>query len=296
MIIPAILTIVACVIAGFLLGRSLVIPLRFVTSRVRESLASGNFSVRIPVRSREKEVQDLVTVVNQMLERNAALAKQLRTTFDNVAHDLRTPVTRLRAAAEVALQDPADLEACREALADCLEESERVLQILNSLMDVAEAESGSMRLRISETEIGDLVDDVIDMYREVAEEKEVLITNRVPHSLACPADEIRLRQALGNLLDNAIKYNRRGGWVTFEAEVKDNEVIISVSDSGAGVAEGETEKIWERLYRSERSRSEKGLGLGLSFVKAIAEAHGGRAWVTSMVNEGSTFYVSLPAR
>lgn len=280
---------------GWLMARIYFSPVRQTMSRIREILSSGNSRLRIPLKSRRPDVQECVGLVNQMLERNSYLAQQLASTFDNVAHDLRTPVTRLRTAAEVALQDSRDLDACREALADCLEESERVLQILNTLMDVAEAETGSVRLKIKDESIFEILEEVIDMYAEVAEEKEVKVSNMVPRSICCPLDRIRIQQAFANLLDNAIKYNQKGGWVKFHAEDKGGEIVVSVSDSGSGIATGELEKIWERLYRSDRSRTERGLGLGLSFVKAIVEAHKGTVWAESCLGEGSTFYVKLPA-
>ncbi len=283
---------------GFLLGwltaRMYFSPVGQTLSRIREILSSGNTRLRIPVNSRRTEVQECVGLVNQMLERNAYLAQQLASAFDNVAHDLRTPVTRLRTAAEVALQDNRDLDAYREALADCLEESERVLQILNTLMDVAEAETGSVRLRIADESIFEILDEVIDMYAEVADEKEVKVSNKVPRSIRCPVDRIRIQQAFANLLDNAVKYNQKGGWVKFHADVEGGDVIVSVSDSGCGIAPGELEKIWERLYRSDRSRTERGLGLGLSFVRAIVEAHKGSVRAESCSGEGSTFYIKLP--
>ena len=287
-------------ITGFLIGwlvaRAFFSPVKYTARRIREILASGNTKLRVPVESRSSEEQEFLGLVNEILERNSFLAQQISAAFDNVAHDLRTPVARLRAAAEDALQRQSDVEACREALADCLEESERVLQILNTLMDVAEAETGNISLHTQEVPLFELVQEVVEMYEEVAEEREVQIRNNVKRSIMCNVDGVRLQQAIANLLDNGIKYNKKGGWVHIDCEDRGMEILISVTDSGMGIAAFELEKVWERLYRSDRSRSEKGLGLGLSFVKAIVEAHKGSVRVESCVGEGSTFYVRIPSR
>jgi len=283
---------------GFLLGwlyaRLRFSPIKKALGSIRDILLSGNLGLRIPVRTNKPEIQEVVGLINRMLEQNTNLAKQLSATFDNVAHDLKTPVTRLRATAEMALEKQDNVEICRDALADCLEESERVLQILDTLMDISEAETGGMRLKLGDFCLSELVDEVIEMYQEVAEERRVGIESRVPKHMQCRVDKVRFEQMLANLLDNAIKYNREGGSVIFDARKEDKGILISISDSGIGISSFEHEKIFDRLYRSDRSRAQKGLGLGLSCVKAIVEAHKGRVWAEGAINEGSTFFVLLP--
>jgi signal transduction histidine kinase len=211
-----------------------------------------------------------------------------------VAHDLRTPITRLRGMAEMALNARPDLEKSREALADALEESERILAMLNTLMDISEAETGVMKLEFQSVDLGRLVQEVFGLYEFVAEEKGVRIDSQIEEDLILRADPIRLRQVLANLMDNAIKYTAPGGRVIINAQAHTNEVVIQVADTGSGIAPAEISKIWDRLYRGDQSRSQKGLGLGLSLVKAVVAAHQGRVEVTSELGKGSCFKVFLP--
>ncbi len=269
-------------------------PIRSLIETVRNILKTGEMSLRVPVRRERGEMDELVGLFNQMLNKNDLLIQAMHNSLDNVAHDLRTPMTRLRGVAEFAFQDPENREACREALADCMEESERVLTMLNTLMDVAEAETGAMRLEKIPLSVSDMIRDVVDLYEIVAEEQDTKVVMNSPDALMIHADRTRLQQVLTNLLDNALKYGGQGGTVKIDAVEEGRDVVISVSDEGMGIAENEVPRIWERLYRGDLSRSKRGLGLGLSFVKAIVEAHGGTVHVDSRLKEGSTFIVKLP--
>ena len=238
-------------------------------------------------------MNELVALFNQMLDKNNTLIEAMHNSLDNVAHDLRTPMTRLRGIAELALQSPEKEDACQEALADCMEESERVLTMLNALMDVAEAETGTMRLNRENVSVPDTIRSVVDLYEIVAEEKQITIHADLPESLVIQADQTRLQQVLANLLDNAIKYSGAGKQVFISARQDEKEAMITIADQGMGIAPAEIEKIWDRLYRGDRSRSKRGLGLGLSLVRAIVEAHGGTS-VESELNKGSTFTIRFP--
>jgi len=270
-------------------------PVRQVAATAHRIVATGDLSARVVVPGRDDEVGDLVRQFNTLLERNGRLLGAMREALDNVAHDLRTPLTRLRAGAEMALQRPEDLAGAREALADCLEETERIQRLLETLLDVSAAESGVMKLERETLDAGRLLQGAAELYALVAEEKAIRLHTAVAPGLQVRADATRLRRVLANLVDNAVKYTPAGGEVWLEAEPRGARVAFLVSDNGPGVPPEERERIWQRLYRGDHSRSQRGLGLGLSVVKALTEAHGGTVTVGDRPGGGAVFTVELPA-
>lgn len=269
-------------------------PIRQLINTLNSIVASGKIDVRVPVNQADKLHEELITLFNSMLEKIEALMNGMRNVLDNVAHDLRTPMTRLRGTAEMALQSEQNADVLREALSDCIEESERILIMLNTLMDISEAETGAMKLDPEEINVAHLLDDIVELYFYTAEQKGVSVHTEFPKEIFLTADRNWLRQVLANLLDNAIKYTPAGGKIDIEASRGQQEVIITVRDTGVGISHEELDKIWERLYRGDQSRTQRGLGLGLSLVNAVVGAHRGYVRVSSEPGAGSAFIVSLP--
>lgn len=280
---------------GIFLSMRVLKPVRNIIQTV-QSIEIGSMKKRIFRSHTGDELDELARLFNEMLDRINNLVKGMRDSLDNVAHDLRTPMTRIRNISESALLQPGeDSKVQKEALVSVVEETDRILKMLNTIMDIAEAEAGTLRIDRQFMNISTLIERVVDMYQFVAEEKNVQVHMDVPKEIYVAVDPERISQAVANLLDNAIKFTPSGGEVRIEAHQIEKNINIKIQDQGGGISPEELPRIWERLYRSDQSRSQKGLGLGLSLVKAIIEAHDGYVEVQSEPGKGSTFNVKLPS-
>ncbi len=288
--------LLACIAAagGVLIAYVGLAPVRALDATTRAILETRRFDARVATRGTGDPLDQLGARINVMLGQIEALVAGMRGALDNVAHDLRTPLTRFRNIAESALTS-GDAAAARDGLSQALEEADRVAATLTALMDISEAETGTMRLAVAPQRLADVVDEAIALHADDAEDKGIAIVSTVAPALAVPADRTRLRQVLANLIENAVKYTDAGGRVEVGAASNAGTVLIQVRDTGVGIAEADVPLVWDRLYRADASRSARGLGLGLSLVKAVVEAHGGHVSVTSSLGQGSTFEVSLPA-
>jgi len=284
----------AAVAGGFLLTRAGLAPLRALEATVRSILRTGQFDARVPLRQSRDPLDELGARVNEMLGRIQSLVLGMRGSLDNVAHDLRTPLTRFRNVAEAALVR-GDAESLRDGLAHALEEADHVSATLTALMDISEAETGTMVLARVPVGLGAVVDEAVALYADEAEDKAVALRSNVAADLQVVGDRTRLRQVCANLIENAVKYTDRGGHIDIDASATGDVVTLAVRDTGIGIDPADIPHIWDRLYRADPSRTTRGLGLGLSLVKAVVVAHGGRVEVSSAPGRGSTFSVLLPA-
>jgi signal transduction histidine kinase len=276
---------------GAVLAQRSLRPIRQLVHALAE-IQAGRLDARAPRTRSGDELDELGRLFNEMLERIQSLVRGMRDALDAVAHDLRTPMTRFRAGAEEALRR-GDPDGHAAALETCLEESDQILRMLNVLMDVSEAENGVMSLRRREVDASALATNVAEMYRYVGEEKGVELVTDIAPAVRASLDPERTSQALANLLDNAVKYTPAGGRVELRLAAGASGLSIDVADTGIGIDAAEHDRIWDRLYRGRHDNT-RGIGLGLSLVRAVVRAHGGEVAARNRPEGGAVFEVRLP--
>ena len=258
------------------------------------AIADGAMEKRVPLTGRGDEIDRLSGIFNNMLERIQSLIAEMKEVTDNIAHDLRSPITRIRGLAEVTLISEKNLEEYQRMAGSTVEECDRLLGMINMMLEISETEAGVATLNLSEVNVSDLIEEACDLYQPLAEEKDMHIEINIPKQYHLSGDKGKLQRALANLLDNAIKYTPPGGKIIVSSAEVDKKIMLSVHDTGIGISQDEASRIFERFYRADKSRSVPGAGLGLSLVKAIVRSHGGEIMVNSSPGTGSTFTVSLP--
>ncbi len=242
------------------------------------ALMAGDMTERLPVSGSGDELDRLAAGLNQMLARIGELMGGLREVSDNIAHDLRTPLTRLRNHAEEALRVDGDKEAYRTALTRSIEESDGLIRVFDALLMIARAEAGADRSGVAHVDLGEVVASVAELYEPLAEEKGFALTVVCEPGLALDGRRELIGQALANLIDNALKYGagaKDRNEIAVTARREGGEVVIEVADRGPGVAADDRERVFDRFVRLESARSRPGSGLGLSLAAAVARLHGG---------------------
>ncbi len=258
------------------------------------AIANGELGLRVPTKARGEEIDRLATTFNSMLDRVHSLITGMREMTDNIAHDLRSPISRIRGVAEMALTTGGSLTEYETLAANTIEECDRLLEMINTMLDITEVEAGVGKLVMEEVDIARLVREACELFQPVAEDKGITLVFDVSTDCSVKGDIQRLQRLVANLLDNALKYTLPGGKVTVTLSTDAGTAIITVIDTGIGVSEKELPRIFERFYRGDRSRTQTGTGLGLSLAGAIASAHGGSITVSSTPGAGSTFTITLP--
>lgn len=286
--------IVLAALIGGMMSKWALFGIEEVT-QTAQKISKGSFEQRVVVKAKVDEIEQLTTTFNCMLDRINALVRGMQDVTDNIAHDLKTPITRIRSAAEMVLAKGDFTEEPESLAITTVEECDRLLKMVNAILDISEAETGVMKLDLEILDVTALIEKVVDIYQYVAEEKNIIIRINSPDGFHVKADRTRISQVIANLLDNAIKYTPEGHQIDIKSSSRDGEVAIAVKDTGLGIPGEDLPRIWDRLYRCDQSRSEKGLGLGLSLVRAVILAHNGRVEVSSEPGKGSTFTIYLPA-
>ena len=281
-------------IMGWFMARRAVAGVETVTQTARQ-ISEGSLKERVPVKKHQDEIDQLAITFNLMLDRIQALVKGIREMSDNIAHDLKSPITRIRGISEVTLTTGASDKDYETMAASTIEECDRLLDMINTMLVISKTESGVNKLDTQEMDITAIVRDACELFQSPAEDKDVRLVCDASRNFSISGDNRLTQRMIANLLDNAIKYTPSGGTVHVSVHPENNHsVVIIVKDTGMGISDTDISRIFERFYRCDPSRSEAGIGLGLSFARAVARAHGGNITVTSQPDRGSTFTVTLP--
>jgi len=266
-------------------------------TRTARRISEGSLEKRVPVKKRADEIDQLALTFNQMLDRIQKLVTGIKEMSDNIAHDLKSPITRIRGIAEVSLTSGSSLKEYESMAAGTIEECDRLVDMINTMLIISRTEAGVNQLDCQKLDIADLVREACDIFQSPAEDKGLSMVYSGPENIGIYGDIRLIQRMIANLLDNAIKYTAANGKIDVTVSYGgDQSVQIAVKDNGMGIFGKDLEPIFERFYRCDPSRSQAGTGLGLSFARAVARAHKGDITVSSTPGEGSTFTIILSNR
>ncbi|MCC6486239.1 MAG: HAMP domain-containing protein [Candidatus Hydrogenedentes bacterium] len=257
-------------------------------------IAAGELDSRVHLYGHGYEIRHLADTFNKMLDRIAVLVVEIRQISENVAHELRSPITRIRGNAEVTLMSSKSLEDYRELTGSIIEECDGLLALMNTMLDISELEGGVARIAFEPVDIADLVRGTCELFQPAAEDSGIQLKVCAESTVMIRGDGRMLGQVLVNLLDNAMKYTPRGGAIEVSVNRLPNHVLITVDDTGIGIVPEDVPHIFDRFFRGSNRLSKPGTGLGLGLAKAVVNAHGGLIEVTSAVGKGTRCSVLMP--
>jgi len=293
---PALFAI--CLCGWFLAGRVLG-PVENITQAMRK-ISAENLNQRLPIGKARDEISRLAETFNSMLSRLEESFRKVNQFSGDASHELRTPLTILKGETEVALRWAKHPDEFRNMLESSMEEIDRMSRIIEDLLTLAKSEAGEKSLEIRELSLSDLLQVLYMQAKTLGEPKGIRpeLKLDVTREIRIQGDELRLRQLFLNLIANAVKYTPEGGQLEISLATREDEAVVTVSDTGIGIPEEHLPHIFDRFYRIDkaRNREDGGTGLGLAIVQSLAQAHDGRVNVTSIPGEGSTFTVYLPIR
>ncbi len=280
---------------GWFMARRALSGVEAVAQTARK-ISGNELEKRVHVKDKGDEIDQLALTFNQMLDRIQTLVTGTREMNDSIAHDLRSPITRIRGLAEVTLTTGKSMIEYEDMAASTVEECDHLLDMINTMLEISETEAGATKLKTERMDLAETVKNACDLFQPVAEDKNIDFICKVPEKLTYHGHIRMIQRMIANLLDNAVKYTLSGGRVVVSIyENRSRQITITVNDTGIGIAPAEIPHIFKRFYRCDQSRSNTGSGLGLSLAKAIARAHHGNIHVTSSLDQGSTFTLVLPA-
>jgi signal transduction histidine kinase len=284
--------IIASAFIGWYLARWALNDVADVT-RTAEDISRGSYDRRVETKSQYKEIEKLGLTFNTMLDRIQILLRSMKEINDNIAHDLRSPVARIRGIAEMMLSDDKTLTDYKEMAINTVEECDSLIEMINTMLDITEAEAGVNGTADEEFDVVEVIAEACELFRPLADEKGIELTDSLPDNLAFTGSKKKMQRIVTNILENAIKYTPEQGRVSVSAEAEKGRTKIIFNDTGVGISDNDLPHIFERFYRCDSSRPQGGVGLGLSLAKAYTDAMNGLISVTSTIKKGSTFTLSF---
>lgn len=268
-------TLLVALVGGILLSNSFLGRMDAITKTCRAIMA-GHLSDRVPERGTRDEFDQLVRTINAMLDRIVGLMENIQQISSDIAHDLRTPLTRLRHHLEAVHSESSNIADYRQAVEEAIAESETILATFSALLRIGQIESGTAGIPLEEVDLSDLLTELAEMYGPAAEDSGHRLETHITPGITVFGDQAMLSQAFVNLVENAMTHSPCGSAIRISLVRSPDQVVAAVADSGPGIPVEERERVFRRFYRLERSRSTPGSGLGLSLVGAIARYHGAR--------------------
>ncbi|MCB1739505.1 MAG: HAMP domain-containing histidine kinase [Gammaproteobacteria bacterium] len=271
-------TVVLALGGGLMIARVLLRRVESV-NRTAQSIMDGDFTQRVPIVSGQDELGGLAEIINRMLGRIEELMRDMQQVTDNIAHDLRTPLGRLRQRLEAARADECASNDQSAVLDAAIEECDTILQTFEAMLRIAQIEAGARRARFTSVDLSDVVANVVDVFRAAAEDDGKQLVTRIESALTVYGDRELLTQLLANLIDNGMRHTPVGTVLGVYLEANDGGVRLIVADSGPGIAASDRQRVFKRFFRAESSRTTSGAGLGLSLVAAISKLHSAEVWL-----------------
>jgi len=303
MITVVALSLLVMVVLGVLTGWLQLRTVFHSVEQVRSTaidINEGNLSSRVELGEQGRELSDLASSFNAMLDRIQLLLGEMRDVSDHIAHDLRTPVSRIRGLAETCIAAhheslEAQVNRQAESLGIIVDESTQLGEMINTMLEITQTDAGLFRQQQEHVNLTAVLRDAYDLFQPVAEDAGIFFSINLPDQcLTVTGDKARLQRTVSNLIDNALKFSAVGDHVTLSAGTNGDALFVRSRDSGIGISNADMEHIFERFYRSDQSRNKSGNGLGLSYVKSIVREHGGDILVESSIGSGSSFTILLP--
>ena len=267
--------LLVAVVGGLAIRRALLVELHGI-NQTASAIVEGDLSRRLPVSGGTSELDMLAQTVNRMLDQIEQLVHGVRNVSNAIAHDLRTPIAELRVRLETLLLTRPSSEEAMLEIESAVADVDRVIGIFNALLRLAQIETGARRSGFVELDVAEVAREAVDFYQPLAESKGITLTCACESGIRIAGDPLLLAQAIGNLIDNALKYARKNGSIDVEAVSRGETACVTVADNGPGIPAEEMPRVSERFYRGDRSRGTPGVGLGLSLVAAVATLHHGR--------------------